>query len=360
MVDSIVATGDQRSRKSILLTGASGFLGQHVLQSMLHSLSADEVEICALIGKTKGFQAHLDAWISSTMNQHPLVYTDSLDLSIESDVKVWMESHPKFDICIHTAALSSPKLCQEQPDKANALNVTRAFFDNLRKSNTFIIALSTDQVYDGSKAPYREEEDDDDHSRPEPRNVYGQTKLDMEECLLEPWRRDSSTDGVVILRSSIILGPKAPILPEAAHDTFLHFCISRQHEETEFYSDEIRSVVSVKDVVATVLWFVSANLGYTTTKNNSRSEALLNASGAGGVFNMGGPAPISRMDMAHAVFGHFGLETKLLIATKRAHLPMGPVPSPLNISMDSTKLTQLLQRNFLTLDEIVRDTFPNG
>jgi hypothetical protein len=62
--------------------------------------------------------------------------------------------------------------------------------------------------------------------------------------------------------------------------------------------------------------------------------------------------------MAQAVFGHFGYDTRYLVAKKKASLPVAGVASPLDISMDSTKLSQLTAIQFQGLDDIIRDTFP--
>jgi dTDP-4-dehydrorhamnose reductase len=159
------------------------------------------------------------------------------------------------------------------------------FFDALRKHSVKIIALSTDQVYDGTHPPYRETDSAG------PCNVYGQSKLEMEDYMLSINNGDDDDDDddsghpprsdVIVLRSSIMLGSKAPILPSIAHGTFLHFCHSREGVETEFYTDERRSVVAVADVVAVIQWLVA---------NDNVAAA--------GTFNLGGPQSVSRLEMA--------------------------------------------------------------
>ena len=314
-----------RKTKRIVLTGASGFLGQHLLHFFLTCPAKDcNYHIYALYWSAEGFPEAVQA-------VQPVdgvsVEVESLDLSSEDDVKAWMEKHSEIDVCIHTAALSSPRACQEKAERAMAINAPSTFLLSLlSKKNTAIIALSTDQVYDGSNPPYVEQ------VKPEPCNVYGHSKRRMEEML-----QMIDTDRVVLLRSSIILGPKAPISPEIAHTTFLHFIASRQDQDTEFYSDERRSVIAVSDVIATIQYFVDSN--------------------ESGVFNMGGPESISRFDMAKAVFEHLGYDTKHLIAKEKADLPPSDVPSPLDITMDSSKLHSLFRRSFLSLDDIVKATF---
>jgi dTDP-4-dehydrorhamnose reductase len=340
--------------KRIAITGASGYLGQHLLNAFLTNpqrmtpadddtssgtSSSSSYHIYALYRSAQGFP---DAVKAVPCASNVTVTIECLDLTDSEQVSQWVERHSDLDVCVHTAAMSSPKLCQEQADVARACNVPTAFFDALRKHSVKIIALSTDQVYDGTQPPYRETDSTG------PCNVYGQSKLEMEEYLLSIKDDDTDHDSdnpprssVTLLRSSIMLGAKAPILPSIAHGTFLHFCQTREGVETTFYTDERRSVVAVTDMVAVIQWLVA----------NGNAAAA-------GIFNLGGPQSVSRLEMAEAVFSHFGYDKRCLIAKKKASLQdPSQVPSPLDISMDNSKITKLTQRKFQVLEEMVRATF---
>ena len=325
--------------KRILLTGSSGYLGQHFLYQLLTGAPPPLGDDCAfhvyaLYGKSKGFPEAVKEFTVS----NNLVTVESLDLTDIEAVKAWFRNHPNMDVCIHAAALSSPRVCEQDPEKAQKMNVPKAFFQELHAQNCCIISLSTDQVYDGTKVALYNEADP-----AHPVNVYGKTKLEMETYLQEL----SGKQQAVLLRSSIILGKKAPIA--AAHDTFLHFCASREGQPTEFYSDECRSVVFVEDVVSTLLFLTK----HFITRKDDDDDAV------GGVYNMGGPASVSRVDMAMAVFDHLAFDkTSSIVSKKKASLPVGPVPSPLDISMDSSKLEALMNRKFSCLDMILQSAFP--
>jgi dTDP-4-dehydrorhamnose reductase len=342
---TVVLYGNRRnSMKRIVITGTSGYLGQHLLHAFLTAAddgtisTSSNYHVYALYRSAQGFPEAVKA-IRCASNV--TVTIERLDLTDSEQVSQWVERHSDLDVCIHAAAMSSPKLCQEQADAARACNVPTAFFDALRKLSVQIIALSTDQVYDGTQPPYSET----DSTRA--CNFYGQSKLEMEEHLLsinDDIDHDSENppqSGVTILRSSIMLGSKAPILPSIAHGTFLHFCQSREGVETEFYTDERRSVVAVADVVAVIQSLVA---------NDNAAAA--------GIFNLGGPQSVSRLEMAEAVFSYSGYDKRYLIAKEKATLKDPPqVPSPLDISMDNSKITELTQRKFQVLEEIVRATF---
>ena len=336
-----------KKEKRILLTGASGYLGQHLLYHLLSlqegnsSNKESMYHVTALHHSTPALaDAVAQRWTSSSATQadgsSSFVEVIQLDLTDAAAVTAFFSSRPAYDVCLHTAALSSPAVCETQPQKAANINHPTAFFQALLQSNQHVtlIALSTDQVYDGAKPLYRETDPAD------PCNVYGRTKKQMEETLLEMAKERGT---IVVLRSSIILGPKAPLLPDAAHATFLHFIASRgEHETTTFFTDERRSVVSVRDVVAVIQWLIE-----------HRAAAAV----ASGVYNMGGPESVSRHDMALAVFEHAGYDTARVQAALKAELAPGPVCSPLDISMDSTQLVKLTGRQFLSLQDMVKDTF---
>jgi dTDP-4-dehydrorhamnose reductase len=383
----------------VILTGASGYLGQQLLHAFMTSTENNNYyyHIHALYGgNTPGFVeavqrhacAHAQSQTTVQKSSTCVVQVEALDLTDANAVQEWMVANDasflnnNSVVCIHTAALSNPRACQKDSERAHALNVPKAFFDACISSRGFaMICLSTDQVYAGTCPPYIEEEDhagETTTSRPtaalSPVNVYGATKLAMEQYVLQlssNFKNNSNITKVVVLRSSIILGRKAPILPEHAHDTFLHFCASRKGMDTDFYTDERRSVVSVDDVVASIQWFVRDCLQQqqlqvspppTITPGNTALSTTTTASG-GMIFNMGGPTSVSRFEMARAVFKHLGYDPAHLIAKEKRFQEQQQqdeqVPSPLDISMDSKKIESIAGRTFESLSFMVQKTFSN-
>lgn len=293
--------------------------------------------VVALYHKCEGFS---DAVNATPCHEDLTVIVQSCDLTSSTDLDRFFEApeNSSFDICVHTAALSSPRACQQNPERAQLINVPREFFQRLasRKEPVPIVALSTDQVYDGTKdvpaaGPYVEGKD-----LPKPLNVYGQTKLDMEEYLQQIYpegdkQEDSTTihatsagKRVALLRSSIILGPKAPF--GGAHDTFLHFCQSRKLQETTFFTNEWRTVVGVHHVCRVLDWMIH-NFG--TMDLPQGEDAFCE------VYHLGGPNRVNRYEMAETVFevlGYGNNKANLLRVEQTSPT------SPLDISMDSSKL----------------------
>jgi dTDP-4-dehydrorhamnose reductase len=105
--------------------------------------------------------------------------------------------HVRPDVVIHTQALSDVDDCELNPEEAQRQNVQttdhlcRALVDR----QALLLALSTDYVFDGTKAsPY------DESDEPNPVNVYGRTKRAGEQSVLGYPR------GCVV-RTSTLFGP---------------------------------------------------------------------------------------------------------------------------------------------------------
>jgi len=320
----------------ILLTGASGYLGQHLLHHFKQSPSLVEdvtFQITALYHKAEHFANALE---STSSSKHVQIIPKQCNLVEYTDDQT-------YDICIHTAAIANVRVCQNDPATAEAINVPTKFFEATK--NIPMIAFSTDQVYDG-----KQKVDPNDISsfyqeatvQPNPLNVYAKTKLKMEETMKE---MRSSSIPTYVLRSSIILGPKAPLAPEDAHDTFLHFCATREGQETNLWVNEHRTVVSVKHVCNVVSWMVQANTPGKTCSSDDQFR----------IFNMGGTLRSNRYDLAEAVFARFGFDPSVLKKVEQT----APLV-PLDISMDCGNLAKHTGVTYepATLHGLIEFVFP--
>jgi len=98
------------------------------------------------------------------------------------------------DVVVHCAAYRDPDFCEDHPEEAFRLNVApvERFCELLPESVPFVF-ISSDYVFEGVAAPYREE--DERH----PVNEYGRLKVAAEDLTLQ---RDSG----VILRIPLLIG----------------------------------------------------------------------------------------------------------------------------------------------------------
>lgn len=97
---------------------------------------------------------------------------------------------------VHCAAMTNVDACETEPERAEAVNVDGSA--NVARAadalGAEVVAVSTDYVFDGSRAPYTEEDP------PNPIQAYGRTKLGGEEAVR------AATDRHYVVRSAWIYG----------------------------------------------------------------------------------------------------------------------------------------------------------
>ena len=375
----------------LILTGASGYLGQHLLAHWIETglpqyyrkkTNKNHVHITALYNTFDGFPDAVKQFQDNLLsggrdgNAEILdvtVHVQAMDISdpdknnafeiLMDRITALPQTTTNDDddddndgalqnsstsstttttcvIVIHTAAISSPKYCEDHPKQAYTDNVPTHFLERIimmgqnesssssspsstpltpvaattnkqHKLVPSIIALSTDQVYDGKAKTFIMDNNDDttpatgnwykeeEEYAVNPVNVYGQTKLELEQYLIKKSlalsTRNSNSNLFFALRSSIIFGPNlVPILSSSTssassasstsstsssssaaaaavatpatatpltssstkkrtktvHTTFLDFVRSRgqQNLATTYYTNEYRTVIRVDDI----------------------------------------------------------------------------------------------------------------
>ncbi|MFM7471725.1 MAG: SDR family oxidoreductase, partial [Nodosilinea sp.] len=156
-IESFKGVGD----RPLLVTGASGFLGWHLSR----------------MASTRGL-------VHGTYHRHPVeqpgVAVAKVDLTDRAGLWSWLVALNPTAV-IHTAALSQPNHCEQQPDQSYAINViaTRTLAEFCGGRSIPFVFTSTEQVFDGEDAPYSEV------STPHPINIYGQHKLEAEGTIRE-------------------------------------------------------------------------------------------------------------------------------------------------------------------------------
>ena len=95
------------------------------------------------------------------------------------------------------AAERRPDVCENDPALARALNVdaVRAIALAGRRHDAWVLSISTDYVFDGTRPPYGVDDP------PCPLNAYGRSKLDGEHALA------NATDFGCVLRLPLLFGP---------------------------------------------------------------------------------------------------------------------------------------------------------
>jgi dTDP-4-dehydrorhamnose reductase len=122
------------------------------------------------------------------------VFCSSSDLDITNKENCeFIFNKEKPDFCINAAAYTAVDKAESEPEKAELINVIGAknLAETCKEFNAKLIHISTDFVFDGSKnEPYNETD------LPNPKGIYGQTKLDGEIAIQEVF------DAYFIIRTS--------------------------------------------------------------------------------------------------------------------------------------------------------------
>eukprot|EP00584_Thalassiosira_punctigera_P024808 CAMPEP_0172555498 /NCGR_PEP_ID=MMETSP1067-20121228/58450_1 /TAXON_ID=265564 ORGANISM="Thalassiosira punctigera, Strain Tpunct2005C2" /NCGR_SAMPLE_ID=MMETSP1067 /ASSEMBLY_ACC=CAM_ASM_000444 /LENGTH=380 /DNA_ID=CAMNT_0013344021 /DNA_START=119 /DNA_END=1261 /DNA_ORIENTATION=+ len=377
-----VAVGSKPKR--ILVTGSSGYVGQHLIASLgfggipstdnradssCHAEAGDDdqqYEIFCAYNSLPTFEDDL----KNIIEQNPLHPSllcvkpiPNVDFSDPGYIDVIREAcGEEVDAIIHLAALSSPGFCEKNASVAWEVNCPV----DLLRLNAPIIYMSTDQVYEGTKQFYEEDNDET-----VPVNVYGKTKLAFERVLLRAGCDSGplltqkelgsyslpniqpttpAAPNSVILRSSLILGPPTPFkkgCKKGAFPSFLQFIESRLLSSTssDYFVNEFRSVVHITDVIRATKHFLCNALSDDASPVKTR------------VFNLGGSTRASRYDIALEVANHLKCDSSSINAVDRPKIG-GGVPSPPDISMNVDKITkELVAPKMDGLKEIMVSTF---
>lgn len=291
----------------VVVVGGSGYLGLHLLQALANQANLR-------LAFTYFSQPPPPAL--STALPHAQAFQVDLRSGQGLDSISAQLGPPR--VVINCAAISIPRLCESDPSNAMAINVPHALVQWLSSlagtDPPLLIHLSTDQVYEGTKSFYKE----DDEAKPV--NVYGRSKLEAEQFIMKNW------PNYAILRSSIIYGPQSIVpVQKSLPIQWIEGVLSSGKGE-EFFHDQYRCPVFVKDVVKVVELVI---LKYT---QEARLQLLL---------NVGGPQRLSRAEMAEVVADIKGFKKSLIKYVSAASVNRG-VASPADISMDVNRCIAVL------------------
>lgn len=151
-------------KKRIVVTGSNGLVGRRILDILS---VRDDVEILAVSKSTDNFSGEQNYDFAS------------VDLVNFSEVNYVLQNFLPNAI-IHTAAITSVDYCEQNKAECWSVNVdsVKNLADQSWKIRSKLISLSTDFIFDGLSAPYKEED------IPNPVSYYGLSKMHGEECVI--------------------------------------------------------------------------------------------------------------------------------------------------------------------------------
>lgn len=402
--------------KRILITGSSGYVGQHLIASLLrggtessldgrhvatlapprtntNTIAEDDVageeeevqyyELFCAYNSLSTFEKDLDAILSHQPAARANIHLiPNIDFSqpnyfdaIQEAIGGGGHHDASLDAIVHLAALSSPGYCEQNASLAYQVNCPI----ELLKFNAPIIYLSTDQVYEGTKQYYEEDSDET-----VPVNVYGRSKLAFERVLLRGCgdnrplltEREMGNDidckrhlqaitdddrtipsahlNSVILRCSLILGPPTPLANGCKKGAYPSFL--------QFIEGRLRSSTPTEYFVNEYRSVVDIHdvikAIHHFLENGAITTSSIHESTTVRTYNLGGSTRASRFDIAMAVAGQLNLDSSSAMAVNRPSSDGGNgVPSPPDISMNIEKITREVNA-MKGLKEIVASTYP--
>ena len=205
---------------------------------------------------------------------------------------------------IHCAAISRTKDCEQHPDQARRVNVeATAHLAKLSRDIPFVF-LSSGEVFDGRKGWYGETDE------AVPVNVYGKTKLEAEQAVLQNPRH-------TVLRIVLTAGTSL----EGDRSFVEDMCrLARSGRDVTLYADEFRCPLPA-GVVARAIW-----------------ELL--ARDRPGLYHLGGTERLSRWEIGQALRPWYPeLEGRLVEGSARNHAGGA---RPADLSLRCEKIQELL------------------
>ncbi|XP_065864714.1 uncharacterized protein [Euphorbia lathyris] len=298
----------EEEKKRVLVIGGTGYLGQHLLQR-LSEIKHNSYDLAFTYHSDSSHPQFLLHAIPSSLAFH-------VDLQTGDGFQLISQQFGQPHVVVNCAAISVPRACEKDPSTAMSVNVPSflvKWLSSFEERDTLLIHLSTDQVYEGVKSFYKEEDET------VPVNVYGKSKVTAEQFISD------KCSNYAILRSSIIFGPQtiSPV-PKSLPIQWIDSVLSKG-EEVEFFHDEFRCPVYVNDVVTIILALI-----HRWISECKQMQLLL---------NVGGPDRLSRVQMAEAVADIRGYNRALIKPVSASTVDRG-VLSPADISMDISKLVQ--------------------
>jgi len=281
----------------LLITGASGFVGGN---------------LAVIASRT---------WeVTGSYNSHRPelggVRTKQLDIASETAVAEAIEC-VKPDAAIHLAAMSNIDECQKEQDAAYRVNVigTANLADACRASGARLVSISTDNVFDGKRGCYSEDD------APNPINFYGRSKVLAETEVLK------RAPGALVVRIPLMLG-----FPLTEAGSFLGGIVRalRARQPVMFFTDEWRTPCDVFTLCDALVELAANEMS--------------------GILHLGGTERVSRAEIGRSLLRRLRLDEEMATYTTAAEAMKGRAPRPPDVSFDVTRARQVLATALLDLE----------
>lgn len=285
--------------KTLLLTGATGFLGYNFLQQDLSNYN-----VVAVTHQRKfSFPKNIKTIAINLAN------TESINNALQ---------HIRPDAIVHLAAISNANFCEENQGLSQQVNVAATLQLATWCSNhqPQFIFTSTDLVFDGIKGNYNETD------AVNPLSIYGKQKAEAEKSVLEIY------PNACVLRMPLMFGYGG-----AYAQSFMQPFLQKLQngESLQLFTDEYRSAVG----------------GYSAAKG----ILLALQHYWKGLYHLGGKEKLSRYDFGLLLCEVFGIDKNLIVPTLQKEVKMA-APRPADVTLNSEKPFDLGYSPLPALDEL--------
>jgi dTDP-4-dehydrorhamnose reductase len=299
---------DKSLRMKILITGANGLVGQHLVTALL------QLDI-QVIGVGKG--------PNRLEGEHRHYAYHELDIS-DGVACFQFIVNQSPDIIVHGAAMTQVDECELDKPSCYNINVsaTRFLIDAARVIKCKIIYLSTDFIFDGLSGPYKEED------IPSPVNYYGSTKLVAETAVMESNLRWA------IVRTVLVYGQTLP----STRSNIVNWVKKNLEEKKHIkvVSDQQRTPTYVNDLVRGILLIITRQ--------------------AEGIFHISGKEMLSPYHMALKIASHLNLNAALLEKVDSSTFQQA-APRPMITGFDISKARKQLGYEPRSFEESLKEMF---
>jgi len=271
--------------KKLLITGASGFLGYHLLR-----VASKDWEV------------------------YGITHSKSFDFgnatAINCDICNYIELGNYFediepDAVIHAAAISDANFCEQNKELSYAVNVeaTKNLAGICSDYHIPFAFTSTDLVFDGTKGMYKEGDEKN------PVSVYGEQKSIAEDEVLKIYSE------ATVFRLPLMFGET-----KASASNYLQKFVSqiKNGEPARLFHDEYRSVCGARSIADGILKLITQT----------------------GVIHLAGREKLSRYDLGVKAAKVFSLNKELLQSCSQKDVKMAAA-RPADVSLDISKAISL-------------------
>ena len=211
---------------------------------------------------------------------------------------------------IHVGALSSPEICEHEPERAYHSNVrfTEMLAEYSGRVGAHLTTVSTDLVFDGAQAPPRGLTEE---YPPHPLSVYARSKHSAESITLQ-------TPTNTVVRVALLYGRTS------SQSLGVLGWMERAFKEgspLSLFSDEYRTPIHVVDAAHAILQLSDRKLA--------------------GIWHCSGPARLSRFEFGTLVAKALTYDPSLIRPTSRLTITAPPA-RPEDVSLNSEKLWNTL------------------